>query len=382
MSTGCSVRKFNVCFHDIQLLAAFLVFLLIPLKSTGIIHYVILLGAAATLGNIVYTLCINKVKKRYLAIFAALALNAAVSLLTTDKLPAEGLLYAMVCYFLLFWMIALNNTFLINKHTVEVIYAFGIASGILFAAYSLMPFAYYRDDNTISPMLTLYFGNSNLTGIYIFAVVCILLVYMRTAKIKWPTGLLTVYLLYLLWKTGARTCIFAAMFVIGGMIALILTKRKISGTFAAVCFALPILFVPAYLMLFRSGAADTVILGKTLFTGRQVTYREYLALLENGVQWIVGNLCEAGLNNAHNAPLAHLCSTGLFGTVLFYGMMLKKILTCTENENPASQTALLCLIGMFMQSSGEASLFLGGFPGSVFVYIFFCLAGRSDEIQA
>ena len=63
MSAGCSVRKCQVCFHDIQLLAAFLVFLLIPLKSTGIIHYVILLGAAATLGNIVYTLCRKKLKR-------------------------------------------------------------------------------------------------------------------------------------------------------------------------------------------------------------------------------------------------------------------------------------------------------------------------------
>ena len=148
----------------------------------------------------------------------------------------------------------------------------------------------------------------------------------------------------------------------------------------ALCFAFPILFVPMYLMLFRSGYADLMIMGKSLFSGRQGTFTDYLSLLRTNFQWIVGNLGEASFANAHNAPLAHLCSTGLLGTILFYGMMLKKTMACCENDNPVARTALICILGLFIQSSGEASIFLGGFPGIEFVYVLFYLAGRKEPL--
>lgn len=123
-----------------------------------------------------------------------------------------------------------------------------------------------------------------------------------------------------------------------------------------------------------------MIMGKSLFSGRQGTFTDYLSLLRTNFQWIVGNLGEASFANAHNAPLAHLCSTGLLGTILFYGMMLKKTLACCENDNPVARTALICILGLFIQSSGEASIFLGGFPGIEFVYVLFYLAGRKEPL--
>ena len=144
------------------------------------------------------------------------------------------------------------------------IYKFGIFSGVLFAIYSFMPFAYYRDNNTVSPTLTLYFGNSNLAGIYIFAAICIIMIYIRSSKKKGLVGILLAYLLYLLWMTGARTCMIAAIFVITS--AILPAKTRIPKLIVVGCFAFPIAFVPAYLKIFKSGYADLVIMGKrTLF---------------------------------------------------------------------------------------------------------------------
>ena len=65
------LREFKVSFHDIQLFAAFLFFLLIPLKNTGIIHYVIWLGVIATTANIALTIYNNGRKKIYSIVFCA-----------------------------------------------------------------------------------------------------------------------------------------------------------------------------------------------------------------------------------------------------------------------------------------------------------------------
>lgn len=370
--------RITVTFHDIQLFAAFLFFLLIPLKTIGIIHYVIWLGVIAKVANIVSTMYNCGIKKEYVIAFIILLQIICSSLFTTNKPFISGLLYAIVCYFSIFWLIALSDSFSRSHESINTIYRFVICSGLLFTIYSFMPFAYYRDDNTISPTLTLYFGNSNLTGIYLFAVICIIVIYMKKAKKKIFVGLLIAYLMYLLWLTGARTCMIAAAFVI--ISSLFPIKFKIPKIIVIVCFLIPIVFVPVYLGLFKSGYADIMVMGKNLFSGRQGTFTDYLSLLHNNVQWIIGNLGEAGFGNAHNAPLTHLCSTGILGTLIFYGLMLMKTLKATEKKSEVARTALICMLGIFIQSSGEASIFLGGFPGVEFVYILFYLMNEEENI--
>lgn len=61
-----SYNRKGLCvgFHDIQLFSAFLFFLLIPLKNTGIVHYVIWLGVIATTANVFFTLKNTGCKKK------------------------------------------------------------------------------------------------------------------------------------------------------------------------------------------------------------------------------------------------------------------------------------------------------------------------------
>ena len=99
--------RITVTFHDIQLFAAFLFFLLIPLKTIGIIHYVIWLGVIANVANIVSTMYNCGIKKEYVIAFIILLQIICSSLFTTNKPFISGLLYAIVCYFSIFWLIAL-----------------------------------------------------------------------------------------------------------------------------------------------------------------------------------------------------------------------------------------------------------------------------------
>lgn len=379
MLSGNIGHELKVSFHEMQLFSAFLFFLLIPLKNSGVVHYVIWVGALSIMGNTAITVYRNKIEKRCIVEFLILLLVVVLSLCTTEKQYASGLLYSVLCYFSLYWVIALNDTFLKNERTTDAVYKFGVYSGLLFTLYSFMPFAYYRDNDTVSPTLTLYFGNSNLTGIYIFCTICIIIIYKKNVKGKALKALLyalVAYLLYLLWMTGARTCIVAMLFVI--LSSVLPAKYKIPNLVIILCFLIPILFVPMYLLLYKTGYTSIEIMGKAIFSGRQHTYRTYLSLLGNAAQWLVGNLGEAGLANAHNAPLAHLCSTGIIGITVFYGMLLRKTLECNRNDSRIARSTLICILGIYIQSSGEASMLLGGFPGIVFVYILFYLAGKEE----
>lgn len=50
------------------------------------------------------------------------------------------------------------------------------------------------------------------------------------------------------------------------------------------------------------------------------------------------------------------------------------------HQQKCRELLLICVLGFFLQSSGEASIFLGGFPGSVFIYLLFlCMREENDE---
>ena len=89
----------------------------------------------------------------------------------------------------------------------------------------------------------------------------------------------------------------------------------------------------------------------------------------------MGNLCEVSLQNAHNAPLAVLCSLGVIGAVLFFGLFYRAVWTNnTAINHPTARTSVAALLAICVASCGEASMFLGGFPGVGFMFLFLWLS--------
>ena len=88
-----------------------------------------------------------------------------------------------------------------------------------------------------------------------------------------------------------------------------------------------------------------------------------------------------GFQNAHNSIVSVLTSVGAIGLVCFYAFYLRTLGFVNENESSAVRTiSLICILGLFIQSSMEASYFLGGFPGVMFLSTFILLSNYKDDV--
>lgn len=123
--------------------------------------------------------------------------------------------------------------------------------------------------------------NSNTAGMYLYAIYCLILMHFFEEKGNriCDFGLLTVSM-YMIWRTEARTCIAATVFVTA--FGILYKKKKLPTILEIACFAFPIVFIFGYLWLFYSGFKDIAMGDKNLFSGRQETFVTYLNYITGG----------------------------------------------------------------------------------------------------
>ena len=108
---------------------------------------------------------------------------------------------------------------------------------------------------------------------------------------------------------------------------------------------------------------------------------EYLSYLDGWGKRCFGNFSKACFQNAHNIAVAVLSSTGVVGLSAFFSFYLKLLTGINKETNTAIRNiCIVCILGFFIQSSMEASLFLGGFPGIMIVTTFVLLSNYNDYI--
>lgn len=71
-----------------------------------------------------FTLKNTGCEKKHVMIFCMILLTMIVSLFTSNKKIDSGLYYAIVCYFSLYWLIALNNHFSFAEREKNTIFRF------------------------------------------------------------------------------------------------------------------------------------------------------------------------------------------------------------------------------------------------------------------
>lgn len=125
-----------------------------------------------------------------------------------------------------------------------------------------------------------------------------------------------------------------------------------------------------------TGNADDVqIMGKSAMSGRQFVYEEYLAKMSGMYEWIVGNLDDCKLHNAHNGPLAILASTGILGCIAYFNIFLSKLFRANKRASShLNRLAVFIIVACFLNTCGEAALLLGGFPLIIYLFTFFIFA--------
>ncbi len=380
LARGTSGGQFANTLLKGQLLVVLLYFLVIPLENATITHYTLLLGTFLSMYCIISICIVRDLDVVAFFIVLLLGITALVSMLLSLRYLHSDLLYSLVCFFFLVAMIAVNRYVEVQAEFIHYVFWVMLVMAAVVSVYSFMPFAYWRTNGTTAPTLTLNLGNSNYAGVLLLNILCLLWTSSYGEKYHWLVFPFTAYLLYLIWRTSSRTCI------VGGTVFTVLSilraDRPIQRWITAFCMAAPVLFVPFYLWLFgKSQYWGVRILGKSLFTGREDTFLSYLSYLRHWWNWLVGNLCEVSLQNAHNAPLAVLCSLGLIGAVLFFGLFFRTVWkNNTAVSHPTTRTAVAALLAICVASCGEASMFLGGFPGVSFMFLFLWLSNyRGDD---
>lgn len=369
-----SRRSLTDAMLRLQFLDVLVYFLTTPLKNGTLTHYVILLGAGITMLCILNVLSSGTFSPAWYMMILGLAAVGAASLLASFSAFQGSLVYSVVCFAFLAILISVNRFVEISEGFVRFIFWANLALALMLSVQSLLPFAYLRDNGTVSPNLTLYLSNSNYTGMVLLAVMCLLVITTAFQRVRWPMHLLTFYLLYLIYRTASRTAMVAALIFL--LLSQTNRKKPISKLTLVLCLTAPFLFVPLYLILYRyNPSAGVQILGKSLFSGRENTFQEYLRNLETPMQYLIGNLCGARLQNAHNAPLAIFTSLGVLGCGLFYSLYANALWKNNQGvSTEAARSSVAALLSITVASCGEASMFLGGFPGISFMVLFLWLS--------
>ena len=275
-----------------------------------------------------------------------------------------------------------SNLIKIKKFELKYIGVINIFIAILFSVVSTMGFAYGRDEMW-TKSLTLGFSNPNLTAMMIFINTTFLLVTRKSFKLRIVRLIITAligYSIYMIYMTQSR----ASLAVTIVLIALTFAKRKkfkIRPFLSIICVLLPIAFLFGLTYMYENEVLkDLELLGKTIYSGREIYYTKILSTLESyEFGFLFGHFTE--FQNTHNSALSLLRFFGIIGMVTYYIYVLYNILTFTRKsfDNKMSYICFIAILAIYIQSCAESTIILGGGVWIVAVLSLFAIAGNYKE---
>lgn len=369
------IDKFFNFNYKILLLITLLYLFVYPIISNSIqdifrLVY-ILISCILILGYIRF----YKLNVWYVFSFLFLFSIAILSVFITEMSFSGENIYHLTSFLIFVLLIISQNSIKINKSMLNYIYFFSVISAVVFIIYSQGSYAYWNGKDFVD-RLTLGLYNANFTGMMLFFIYSLIIITMKHRKYKFLSLLIEICLLYLIFLTGSRTSLLAAIFI---SIMSYTTIGKIKNIVIFLVCLIPFVFVKLYLDLYSY--SDTIFLfGRTLFSGRQETFVQFLDLIKTPINIFIGNIGACCFANAHNAPLSIFASIGILGTFFYYFILIKKIIELNKNANTnIAKISIIVILSCFVHSSGEAGCFMGAFPITVFLYTFFILAGTKEE---
>lgn len=298
----------------------------------------------------------------------------------------KSMLLAMFRYMTLILSVLYCSYVRISKKVFDIIYICAVIGAVLFVVYTFTPIATkyeasrYYDFGYTPEYFVFNFSNPNTAAFYIMGLYCTLLINLPYRKHRPLLVLLLAACLWMIFKTECRSCFLVAIAVT--VIFLFFSNSWIPNWIAIVSIIVPLLFVVAYMFFFyRAEGKEIVFLGKSLFSGREDVYSNYLNQIKTPWQILFGNFISTQLSNAHNAPLTIFTSFGIYGLACFYLVMIPIVFRIKRVQKSRITTAsVACLLGLFVTSCSEAIAFLGTFPGIVFVNTFILMANFGEPL--
>lgn len=315
---------------------------------------------------------------KYIICYFVLAFVILVNL-TSGVLISFDLTLSIVSLFMQLLLITISGRIIVTASMKRFIYINAIIVALVYIGYAVSPLAHFDGFRWNCPYLTFGLHNSNYAGIIAFLIMSVILISMNTSKKKYIVfnAIIILVMEYLIYQTNTRTAL--AVSIIAPVASFVLARRKVSNIMVCGMCSIPFLFVPFYLNLYTLGVADgEEIMGKSVMSGRQEVFAEYIATLHDDFEMLFGNLGENLLGNAHNGPLAIYSSLGVIGAICVFYIMINKLIRINKAVYSIStKFALFVIIACFILTCGEATLFLGGFPSITYIFMFYIMANSN-----
>lgn len=255
-----------------------------------------------------------------------------------------------------------------NARNTRFVLYINILIAIVFSALSVSGYAY----SGILDSLYLGYSNPNTTAIYLMLNQAILIIFLPMLKniiLKCAVIGLCIYEEYLIYLTDSRTCLIVSIVIV--IYYFWGRKIKIPKWLIGVSIFLPVAFLLIYSNMYANGKfMDLQILGKGFYSGREAFFLEQLARLSEN--YVFGDVRQHYFTNMHNGPLTIIASCGILGYILwflFYFWTLRRYYDGARNQ--IQFIALVAILGVFIHSSSEAALIVGGAHYSIIVATFY-----------
>ncbi len=248
-----------------------------------------------------------------------------------------------------------------SKKIVTLIYGSFVCVSLFYIVLSFTSAAHrFKNEYGVSQanFLTLGYGNPNKTGMLLFGCVAVLLSYFHYAdgfRKKMLIASDIAYMLFLIYRTRSRVCIVVSVLL---LLCSFVKKRKLIGSFGRICYIVPVLFVPLY-MIVPERLLRLKLFGDAFDTGRSLIYAEVL----NGIDpksFLIGEYSYR-FSNQHNLYVSLFATVGILGVVAFavlYFAADKRMSKAYESNSAKIAYAAICLY--MLHSSVESAMFLSG----------------------
>ncbi len=350
-----------------------------PLRNMGIRHVFVFLGSL--LFYLIAALRLPNIKIKNSTILLCLLLLSLLLFQNIFKMKAFSfeLIYNCMNFISFFILMTTKSNFTTTEKELRWIFHFSIIIAITMFITSFTSAAYYFEDGRNTGALVLGMTNPNLTAMMISGYFNVIAINFKRSKRKIMLLIILLALMYLMVLTGARSSILASALVLLYMI--VFSNVKIPQILIVAPVVFSILFSPIYLNLYKSGFNNIKFLGsKSFFSGREIVYEKIFSCFDNIGVLLFGDLDSFKFSNAHNAPLTIVASLGIICGVVVYHYFTNNLMSLNKSANtPLSRISIVCILGVYIQSSTESLMFTGTFPSITFMYIYLMLAENTNE---
>lgn len=354
-------------------------FLIMPLQNTFLRHCIVAIGS-----SIFYIIALLRLIKKRISFILIISIGffsiiSVISFSSNIYSINNDLIYSSINFLTFIILISTNNPSILNNpKNRKNVYYFCIISSFVLLVLSRTDIAYVFETGYENGFLALGMTNSNLTGMLLFAITGILIVYLE--KIQSLLFLLILCMIYLIILTGSRSSLIAIFSLL--TYSFFFTNKRLSNAIIILVMFIPLALMLIYIWLSNVLESDVVFLGKPLFSGRQTIYIDLLQRNFSIIDILFGNAKDNSFSNnaAPNGPMSIYLFSGLFGIVLFYSLFISKL--CKFNTTRSSdyqRKAIFLILCIFILSTTETFFFTGIFPGITYIYIFSLMIDSSFD---